>query len=239
MKFIKVKTKILLPPRDNIYRIFNEHLPQLQEGDVVLITSKALGIHQGRCVKIGSVNKQSLIKQEAEMWAKGNGKVLGDFILTIKNHTIIPSSGIDESNGNGYYVLWPKKVNRLLQGIQEYLRKKYKIKKLGLIATDSHCVPLRRGTLGVAIGFYGFDPVTDYRGKPDLFGRKLKYTRSNLVDPLAAMAVLLMGEGNESVPIVIVRNAEFMKFTNKSTYRKFIFPPEKDIYEPMLSIFRK
>lgn len=239
MQFIKVKTHKLLPPKDDLFKVLDAHLPKLKEGDVLFIASKILAIHQGRCVKINAVKKSALVKKEANFSLPSNMVAGSEIILTIKDHTLIPSAGIDESNGNGYYILWPRNTNKLCKEIAERFKKKYKIKKLGVVATDSRTTPLRWGTTGVSIGFYGLNPLYDYRGKRDIFGRKLKYTQSNIVDALSAMAVLLMGEGNEQVPVVILRDAPFIKFTTANAYKKFVIDPKKDLYAPLLKPFRK
>ncbi len=239
MHFIPVKTRSVLPPKDDLYKLIDNHVPKLKEGDVLFITSKILSIHQGRCLKIQDTKyKIQLIEQEAD-YSLPKRKVGGsDIILTIKDFTLIPSAGIDESNGNGYTILWPKNVNLLCKQICEYLKKKHKIKNLAVVATDSHTTPLRWGTQGIAIGFFGLQPNYDYRGKKDIFGRKMKYTKSNIVDSLSAMAVLLMGEGSESIPMLIVRSAKFIKFTNKETYKNFVIEPKKDLYYPLLKQFK-
>jgi F420-0:gamma-glutamyl ligase len=158
MKFLPIKTRQLLPPKENIYKILDKHLPKLKEGDVLLIASKILALHQGRCIKVSDVEKSALIKKEAD-YLLPKHKIKGsDIILTIKDSTLIPSAGIDESNGNGYYILWPKNTNQLCKKICGYLKKKFKIKKLAVIATDSHTTPLRWGTMGISIGFFGIEP---------------------------------------------------------------------------------
>lgn len=239
MQILPIKTRALLPPKDNIFPLLNKHLPKLKEGDVLLIASKILAIHQGRCVPVGKVDKLKLIKKEAD-YSLPKHKVAGaDIMLTIKDSTLIPSAGIDESNGSGYFILWPTNTNALCKQICQYLKKKHKIKKLAVIATDSRTTPLRWGTTGISTGFYGLKPLRDYRGKKDIFGRKLIYTQSNIVDALSATAVMLMGEGNEKTPMVIVRNADFIKFTNKNNYKKFLISPKKDLYYPLLKIFKK
>ena len=149
MRFIKVKTRAFLPPKDDIYDLLSS-VKNLKDGDVVAITSKVLAIHQGRCVKIDStVNKNKLIKQEAEAYKFTKVKQQ-KFVLTIKNHVLGLSAGIDESNANGYYVFLPNDVNKLLKEIWLYLRRRHKLRRLGLIATDSHTFPIRRGTIGLA-----------------------------------------------------------------------------------------
>jgi len=236
MKLRKVRTRAFLPPKDDIYDLLNS-IKKLKNGDVVVITSKVLSIHQGRCIKISDqVKKLDLIKQEAEYYKLTRVKQQ-KFVLTIKNHVLALSAGIDESNSNGYYTLLPNNVNRLLKEIWQHLRRKHKIKNLGVIATDSHTFPMRLGTIGIAIGFYGFEPQKDYRGQKDIFGRKFKFTKTDIVDALAVSAVYMMGEGAERVPIVIIKDAD-IKFTEKSTFCKLITPLEADIYYPVLKIFK-
>lgn len=235
MKFIAIRTRAFLPPKDDIYDLLKS-VKKLRDGDVVVITSKVLAIHQGRCIKIGpKISKLKLIKQEADYYKLTRIKQQ-KFVLTIRNHVLALSAGIDESNANGYYVLLPRDVNKLLKEIWSYLRRKFGIKRLGIIATDSHTFPMRRGTIGIAIGFYGFEPQKDYRKKKDIFGRRFKFTQTDIVDALSGFSVLLMGEGRERRPIVVIRGAN-LRFTNKSTYRKLVMPIKSDIYYPLLKVF--
>jgi F420-0:gamma-glutamyl ligase len=237
MKFIAIKTRVFIPPKDDIYNLLKS-IRRLHEGDVVVITSKVLAIHQGRCIKISpKISKRKLIKQESNYFKLTRVKQQ-KFVLTIRNHVLALSAGIDESNANGYYVLLPKNINKLMKEIWSYLRRKYAVKRLGLIATDSHTFPMRRGTIGIAIGFYGFEPQKDYRREKDIFGRRFKFTQIDIVDALASFAVLLMGEGRERKPIVIIRGAD-LRFTSKSTYRKLVMPIKSDIYYPLLKVFNK
>jgi dihydrofolate synthase / folylpolyglutamate synthase len=238
MRYIPVKTRTIFPPKDNIYPILDKYLPKLQEGDVVLIASKVLAIHQGRSVLVNNQReKDRLVKKEADKYLPE--KSLGEFYLTIKDNTLIASSGIDQSNANGYNILWPKESNRFSKQICLYLRKKHSLKNLAVIVTDSHSLPLRMGVMGVSIGFFGIEPLISYKNKTDIFGRRLKYTSINVVDVLATGAVFMMGEGNERVPIVIARSVPNLCFVNKHRYRKLLIPEKDDLYYPMLRVFRK
>ena len=93
--------------------------------------------------------------------------------------------------------------------------------------------------MGVSIGFFGIKPLKDYRHKKDIFGRKLKYTQSNVVDALSAMAVMMMGEGKERTPILILRGAKYLEFTKKGLFPKLVIDPKDDIYAPLLKLFKK
>ena len=232
MRFIKIKTRKFLPPKDNLDALLKQHLPKLKEGDVLFVTSKILAINQGRCIKITEkTDKAALVKQEADEYLPGTR-------LTVKNNIFVSNAGIDTSNGNGYLILWPKHIQLALKKLWLELRKKNHIQKLGIILTDTHSTPLRFGTVGTAIGSHGLEPLLDYRGKGDVFKRPLKFTRVNLLDSLSAMAVLLMGESGESTPLLILRDAGFIQFTEKPGYKKIVVPRKSDKFLPLMKVFK-
>ncbi len=236
MEIIPIKTRIVNPPKDDIYDLF-ENL-DLKEKDVLLITSKILAIHQGKTVLMSEVkDKDDLIKKEADLFIPREEVPGEHVILTVKNNTLIPSAGIDESNADGYYILWPEKPEKEAKKICEYLKEKYKLKELAVIITDSHTTPLRWGVMGISTGFYGLNPLKDYRGHKDIFGREIKMTQSNIVDALAVIGVLAMGEGDERSPIAIARGVENIEFTEKEMYENTLIPTEEDIYYPLLKKF--
>lgn len=238
MQFITIKTRKFLPPKDDLFEALDKSLPKLKNGDVVFITSKVVSIHQGRCVELThKSHKAELIEQEADYSLPKRKVSKYSIYLTIKNNILIPSAGIDESNAKGYSILWPREPYKAAQEICSYLKKKFQIKKLAVIITDSHTTPLHWGVTGISIGFFGLEPLFDYRGKKDIFGRKLNFTQKNVVDGITATAVLLMGEAAEQTPLAILRGANFIKFTNKPTHKKFIIDPKKDLYAPLLKPF--
>ena len=246
MEFITIKTRAIKPPQEDIYKILDKYVISLKEGDVIFLTSKILGIHQGRCIKIPKGTKKEiedfkdkLIKKEAEVYIPRKECPGEHVVLTLKENILIPSAGIDESNSNGYYVMWPEKPYQLAREICQYLKKKFKLKKIAVIITDSHTTPLRYGVAGISVGFFGLKPLKDHRGQSDIFGRKIKMSQSNIVDSLANFAVLMMGEGNEKTPILIGRDIKFIKFTNKDKQNDLIIPPDMDIYYPLLKNFKK
>lgn len=240
MRIISIKTRIIQPPQDDIYSVLDEFCPKLQEKDIFVITSKVLAIHQGQCIPIDKIkNKDDLIKEQADVFIPRK-ECPGQYtILAIKKHTLIPSAGIDESNANNHYILWPKNPEKEAKQICLHLKKKFSLKKLAVVITDSHCIPLRYGTMGISIGFYGLKPLKDYRGKKDIFGRVLKITQANVADGLAVIGVLAMGEGNERTPMAIIRGADFVEFTNKETYKDLLVPLKEDIFYPLLKNFYK
>lgn len=202
----------------------------------MVVTSKVLAIHQGRCVPMKDVaDKDELIRQEAELYLDRRNLENGSIMLTIKNNLLIPTAGIDESNADGHYILWPQAPQREAEKLLEFIKHEYRIKKAGIIITDSHTIPLRWGTMGISLGHAGFCPLNDYRGSRDLFEREMKITLANVVDALAAAAVLVMGEGNEGTPLALVSEVPFVGFGKcPSQIPELEIDADTDIYGPLL-----
>ena len=232
MKIIPIKTRIFTPPKDDIYDLLDKYCVDLREKDVLLISSKIISIHEGRCLEMKNTSKNALVKKEADHYIKHDN--FSDIIFTIKNKTIIPFAGIDERNSNGHYILWPKNPYKSAQKICNYLKKKRKIKKLALIITDSYAIAMRAGMLGISIGFSGLRPSRDYKNKKDIFNEQFQMEQANIVDALAAAGVLAMSEGDEKQPMAIIRNASFIDFTSKNTKRDLDIPLKEDLYYPIL-----
>ena len=235
LEFIPVKTRIVKPPKDEIWDILDA-LPPLHDNDIVFITSKILAIHQGRTVPIGSTSKVELIQREASHYLPYKHPSGFNVNLAITNNILAPAAGIDESNGCNHYILLPKDSDKLCREIRTYLCSKNKIKNLGVVSTDSHTTPLRWGVTGFTLGLAGVEPLKDVRGNLDLFGREMHLTQVNKIDPLASMAVLLMGETNEGTPIVLLRGYSDIVFNDVASMEQFTISPEMDLYRPLLEV---
>ncbi len=238
MKFIPIKTRKFLPPKDDLYKLFNNHLPSLKDKDLLVISSKIVSIHQSRCIKIDKSlpplkQKTTLIKKEADAYFKKN-----PHSLTIKDQTLAPYAGIDRTNANNHYVLWPKNPHQAAHLIWKKLTKKHQLKHLGIMIIDSFCLPMRWGHMGISIGFHGFHPNFEYSGKKDIFNQKIIQGNSNIVDGLSAISGVLMGEGNEQTPLLIVRDFNKLKFTSKPTHQELKIPKNQpDLYSSLLKTF--
>ena len=74
-----------------------------------------------------------------------------------------------------------------------------------MIVSDSIGRAWRNGTVGHALGVAGLRSLIDLRRTLDLFERPMQVTEVGLADEIAAGASALMGQGNESKPVVVVR----------------------------------
>ncbi|MCR4286144.1 MAG: coenzyme F420-0:L-glutamate ligase [Candidatus Kaiserbacteria bacterium] len=236
MQFIPIHTRVIQPPKDDLFQVLRESIQDIQDGDVVLITSKVVSIHEGRCVPIENTEKQLLIRNESELLYQPDPTRRP---LSVVHHALISSAGIDESNGDGYYTLLPEDPFASAQRIHTYLKDAFNLKEFGVIITDSHSVPFRYGALSIAIGCHGFEPIMSHTGREDLFGRVMVYSKTNIPDAIAGGATLVSGECDEAYPIVIARGIPNLIFTERDAREDFFVSYEDDIFAPLFTQFKK
>jgi coenzyme F420-0:L-glutamate ligase len=225
-----IKTPLFREGQD-LFKFIIAHLPRLAEKSILVITSKIVALSQGRTVDPRKISWDELIKQESQ-WAIPTKYCY----LTLKEGMIAPNAGIDKSNANGKWILWPRDSYGAAEDLHKRLSRHYGIKKMGVLITDSRVLPLRKGITGVALGYSGFRGLRNYIGKSDIFGRKLKMSRTNVADSLAAAAVLLMGEADEQTPLAMIENAP-VEFISKQNKRELKINPAADLYRPLFEKF--
>jgi len=234
MQFIPIKTRVLHPPQDDIFAVLAESLKDLVEGDIVVISSKIVAIGEGRCVAKTEENKQSLALTFADLVIP---REYWGLPVTVIHNAFLGAAGIDESNGNGYLVLLPEDPFTSASGIHAFLSVHFGLDKLGVIITDSQSLPFRYGATGVAIGWWGIEPLQDHRGRLDLFGRAIRAERSNLVDGLAAGATVVAGEVDECIPLVVIRAVPNVSYTSRNTKASLFAPFSDDKFRVLYERF--
>lgn len=237
MNIKAIRTKKIIVG-DDLEHILKRYVTALDNRDVIVVTSKIVSICEGRVVKNEpTVDKQKLIEKEADYFIEGQENPY-HVTLTITRNTLIANAGIDESNGNGYFVLWPKDPFGTASRLWQYVRRQYQVNTIGILISDTQTTPQRWGTRGFAIAWCGFEPLKDYIGTPDIFGRKLSMTKASIIDGLAAAAIAVMGEGNEQTPLAVIGDVPFVAFQNHPPTQKDIdsmkIAPEDDLYAPIL-----
>jgi dihydrofolate synthase / folylpolyglutamate synthase len=220
---------------DDLFQFLKENLKGKDlEGKVIAITSKIISLAEKRTVNKTEIAKLDLIKREADVYI-GPGGYGAE--LTIKHGILIPSSGIDESNAEeDFYILFPEKPYESAKKIWNFLKKEFKLKNCAVILTDSHTTPLRRGVTGISLAHWGFKATRSLIGKGDLFGRELKFTHVDLVDAMASMAVLIMGEADDSVPLALISGVK-LEYSEVSSGEEIKMDPKNDLYHPLLKNF--
>lgn len=213
-----ISTRKFIPPQDDLESLITESLPQLRNKTILVVSSKIVAIGQGRCVKVPDVDfvafKDALIRKESEVYLERDNTYPYTRMFTVTEGLLGSSAGIDESNGNGWYVLLPHDADREAATIRNFLMKRDSLTELGVVIVDSRTTPLRNGAIGVALGHSGFKALYDYRGKEDIFGRTLKVERMNVADCVASAGTLLLGEGEECTPLVVLEDVPHVLFSD-------------------------
>lgn len=231
MQLFGIKTPLIVPG-DDIAEVLIEALKTLdikpKDNDIIVLAESAVASAEGRVVELESIapskkaielsrlyetdpRKMELIIQESDDILGG----IPGVVVTITKGVLSPSAGIDNSNApEGHVVLLPEKPKRSAIEIRKKLMKEYNC-NIAVIIGDSRTQPLRLGCVGIALACAGIEPVEDVRGRKDLFGKPLLITRRAIVDNLVSAAQVIMGEADESIPAVLIRDAP-VRFINGS-----------------------
>ncbi|MCA1553655.1 MAG: coenzyme F420-0:L-glutamate ligase, partial [Chloroflexi bacterium] len=197
--------------------ILLDALPRaLRERDIVCATSKVVALEQGRCVKLSEVQLSEAARKLPQLPYSKDFKTypgLAQLIIdeserlfqakyvyvTLRNYIFMANAGIDLSNvPEGYAVLWPTHPWRWAREFRQQLCERFGIHELGVVMTDSHIVPFRKGVIGIAVAWAGIEGVESQKGMPDLYGKPLQWTEKAVADDLATAAILVSGETNEA-----------------------------------------
>jgi len=214
----------------------------LRDGDVLVVSSKFVAISEGRVVDLRSVvpgrtavsmsRRLGMSPELCELVIRESDEVIGGvtgFMLTLKEGLLTPNAGIDKSNiEHGKVVLYPRDPLASAKALVEELRFRRGV-EVGVVISDSRLTPTRRGTVGVALAAADVEAIVDLRGRPDLFGNVLKVTSQAVADDICSGAQVVMGEANESTPIVLVRG---IPGRAGGSYRmsSFAISPEECVY---------
>lgn len=236
MNIQPIKTPRISPNSHELLDLIDQVVPDMPEKSVLIITSKIVSLCEGNVVPVGSIDKQELVRREADFIA-GKTSSQWNIQFTIKDNTLIPNAGIDESNAEDVYVLWPKDAQATANRVREHLTERFGRGQIGVIITDSTCRPLRRGVSGIALAFSGIKPLRDYVGSPDLFGRPFKVAQADIVGGLAGTGVLMMGEGTESTPLVLMQNASIADFVDRNPSSEELASVRIDLAEDLFESF--
>lgn len=237
MQIRVLKTPTITSSSISLFDLLDTTITDLHDGEVVAITSKIVSLCEGSTVQVDQISKDELVARESSRYLPPSFSKYG-FSFTITNDTLIPSAGVDESNAEQEFVLWPHDAQVTCNEVRQHLCQRFGLKRVGVLITDSTCHPMRRGTMGICLAHSGFAALNDYVGKPDLFGRPMRVTQSDVSGGIAAAAVVCMGEGAESTPFAVVSDLGFVDFQERNPTRAEVdllcISPEEDLFAPFL-----
>ena len=214
------------------------------DGDILVLAESPLATAEGRIVRLSEVvpteaaerlaQEYSIDVQLAEIVLQECDEIVGGvpgYLLARRGNLFLPNAGIDESNApDGMVTLLPENPDASAARIRKEIAERYG-KDVAVLVIDSRTHAMRLGVSGVAIGVAGIRPITDERGKKDLFGHELQVTRRAVADNLASAAELLMGESNECIPAVLIRGYQYQKAEHEEIAS---IAPEEDLFLGMM-----
>jgi len=195
---------------------------EINNGDILVFSQKIVSKNEGRILSLSSVNPSLLANGIASSYGKDPRLVElilseskrivrmenGIIIVETKHGFICANAGIDESNvQDGYATLLPDNPDQSANLLKNRIEQKTG-KNTAVIISDTFGRPFRLGQTNVAIGIAGIEPILDYSGKPDTFGRIMQVTAIAVADEVCSASELAMGKV-EKFPIAIIRNYDF------------------------------
>jgi coenzyme F420-0:L-glutamate ligase/coenzyme F420-1:gamma-L-glutamate ligase len=185
---------------DDLAALIAEAGAGLEDGDVVVVTQKAVSKAEGRVVPEGD-GKDAWVGAEMKRVVASRGELV---IAETRHGFVCANAGVDLSNvAPGSVSLLPEDPDASAEGIRAGLRR-HTGRDVAVVVTDTFGRPWRRGLVEVAIGCAGLPPLLDLRGTKDRYGRLLTSTVVAVADEIAAGAGLVMGKA-DGVPVAIVR----------------------------------
>ena len=141
------------------------------------------------------------------------------------------NAGIDRSNiseNKNLVLLLPENPKKSATYIHSQISKQLK-KDISVIITDSMTRPYRAGITNFAIASSNIQSLIDLKGEEDIFGNKLLATEIAIADELAAASGLLMGQGNDMKPVVIIKGFDRSKYSKNNAF-DLIINKDDDLY---------
>jgi coenzyme F420-0:L-glutamate ligase / coenzyme F420-1:gamma-L-glutamate ligase len=217
-----------------------------QDGDIVVLAQKIVSKAEKRYVDLALITASERARELAaatdkdprlvELILRESRRVVrqapGVLVVEHRLGFIMANAGIDASNvdpamGREPVLLLPENPDRSAALLRDRLRVAFS-KNIGVIISDSFGRPWRLGTVGVAIGSAGLPALVDLRGQPDLYGRTLRATLVGFADEVAAAASLVMGQGAEGRPAILVRGLPHT--TTEGSIADLVRKPEEDLF---------
>ncbi len=228
---------------------------QLADGDILVLAQKIVSKAEGRVVNLASVapsERAVALASQAEKDPRLVELILreSNAVLRVRPGTIIvehrlgfvcASAGIDHSNvapprseadeeafkDEDWMLLLPEDPDASARRLRQQLQAASGA-RLGVLIIDSHGRAWRLGVVGTAIGLSGLPGLVDMRGRPDLFGYRLRITLIGVADELAAAASMMMGQAAEGTPIVHVRGFPYP--LREGSLGELLRPRKEDLF---------
>lgn len=218
----------------------------IEEGDVIVVAQKVVSKAEGRVLHLDTVTASKkalelakatgrnpklveLILRESKRFLKASQEII---IVEDQRDIVNINAGIDKSNveGDDCYALLPLDPDASATRLRARLRR-LTGKNVSVIISDTYSRAFRRGQVNFAIGLSGMAPFFDYRGTADLFGYIMQVKFSAVADELAGAAELAMGQGQEGIPVVIIKGINRICVSDEASFKDLVIDESEDLFK--------
>ncbi|HEY7071476.1 MAG TPA: coenzyme F420-0:L-glutamate ligase [Acidimicrobiales bacterium] len=216
-------------PGDDLSRLLAKAVPDLADGDVLVVTQKVVSKAEAQLVPIDPndpASKARIVEGESVRILRRRGELV---ISETRHGFVCANAGVDLSNvEEGWAALLPEDPDRSARRLRDGLRGRLSV-DVAVIISDTFGRVWRRGLTDVAIGCAGIRAVVDLRGTPDALGRELAVTEVCVVDELAAAAELVMGKSS-GICAAVVRGVDRSWLGRGEVRAEVVRPPTEDLF---------
>jgi len=227
LQVIPIKIQKEVESDDDLVDLILESF-EINDGDILVFSQKIISKNEGSVLSLSSVNPSLLASGIATSYNKDPRLVElilseskrivrmenGIIIVETKHGFVCANAGIDESNvEDGYATLLPNDPDQSANLLKDRIKQKTG-KQTAVIISDTFGRPFRLGQTDTAIGIAGLEPILDYNGKPDTFGKIMQVTAIAIADEICSASELVMGKVKKC-PIAVIRNYNFSSSTAK------------------------
>ncbi len=201
----------------------------VQDGDVIVITSKVVAKSQGRVrpanQRLDAIDAETVRVVATKQTPHGPVR-----IVQTRDGLVLAAAGVDASNTDqDTIVLLPDAPDEAARAIRRQLMTATGA-RIGVIITDTMGRPWRLGVTDVAIGCAGIAPLDDLTGTVDGFGRVLETTMIASADEIASAAELVQGKSSGQ-PVAVVRGvARVVTHDDGAGARAIVRPIDEDLF---------
>ena len=239
----------LINPCDKLCSIIIDSIKDnkilIDDGDVILLAQKIVSKSENRYKDLSKITPNKKAKNLGKTLSRNPSFIQlildesNEILSTEKNVIIVEhklgyiniNAGIDRSNiseNKDLVLLLPENPKKSANDIQTQISSEFG-KDISVIITDSMTRPYRSGVTNFAIASSNIQSLVDLKGEEDIFGNELHATEIAIADELAAAAGLLMGQGNDMKPVVIIKGFDRSNYSVNNAY-DLIVNKDEDLY---------
>ena len=249
LKLIALKDFPLVEPNDDLASIINKSINNnginIESGDVVVVAQKIISKCENRYVELKNIKPSKeaidlaktlnrdpafiqIIQNESKKIISTDKNVI---IVEHKLGFININAGIDRSNilqNDDVVLLLPENPSKSAKDLQSAISANFQ-RDIALIVTDSMTRPFRSGVSNFALASANIPSLIDLKGDSDIYGNILQSTEIAIADELASAAGLLMGQGSEKQPVVIIKGFDKKNYSTNDAF-DLVVDEDEDLY---------